>query len=259
MGVPATFKDRRVTILGIQVDSVTMDEALHEIGRLIGEKKPRFVVTPNVDVLVQLQTDPDFRRIFYDAALILPDGLPLLWVANFLGTPLKAKVSGSDLFVEFCAFAAQKGYKVYFMGAMPGVAAEAAQRLTKRYPGLQVAGTHSPSFGFEKNEAECADIVQKIRAAAPDVLFLGLGSPKQEKWADRFKEQLGVPVMIGVGISFDYVAGTVKRAPLWMQNIGFEWLFRLCMEPRRLWKRYLLNDPKFFWYVLRQKCSKKKT
>ncbi len=236
-----------------------MDEALHEMERLILEKNLRFVVTPNVDVLMQLHKDPEFKRIFEKAALVLPDGMPLLWAGHFLGTPFKEKVSGSDLFVEFCAFAAQKGYKVYFMGAMPGVAAEARDVLTKRFPGLQVVGVHSPSFGFEKNEAECADIVRKIHAAAPDVLFLALGSPKQEIWAERFREQLGVPVTIGVGISFDYVAGTVKRAPRWMQNAGLEWLFRLFIEPRRLWKRYLLNDPKFFWLVLRQKCSKKKT
>lgn len=249
----------RIELLGVPIDSVTMEETLERMESLIRARRPSYVVTPNVDVLVQLQTDREFKRIYDGAALVLPDGVPLIWAGKFLGTPFKAKVSGSDLFVEFCEFASKKGFKVYFMGAMPGVAAKAADILMKRYPGLKVVGTHSPSFGFEKNEAECADIVQRIRAASPDVLFVGLGSPKQEKWTDRFKDKHGVPVSVMCGISFDYVAGTVKRAPRWMQNVGLEWFFRLCIEPKRLWKRYLVDDPKYFWLVLRQKCSKKKT
>jgi N-acetylglucosaminyldiphosphoundecaprenol N-acetyl-beta-D-mannosaminyltransferase len=247
----------RVTLLGVPVDSVTMQETLERMDALIAARRPSYVVTPNVDVLVQLQRDKEFKRIYDGAALVVPDGVPLLWAGMFLGTPLKEKVSGSDLFVEFCKHAAEKGHKVYFMGAMPGVAAKAAEVLTKRHPGLKVVGTHSPSFGFEKNEEECRMIVQKIREAAPDVLFVGLGSPKQEKWTDRWKDKHGVPVSVSVGISFDYVAGTVKRAPRWMQDSGFEWLFRLCIEPKRLWKRYLVDDPKFFWYLLKQKLSRK--
>ena len=244
-------------LLGVGVDSVTMEETLEEIERLIRARRPSYIVTPNVDVLVQLQTDREFKRIYESASLVLPDGMPLLWAANFLGSPFKAKVSGSDLFVELCARAAKNGHKVYFMGAMPGVADKAAQVLTQRFPGLKVAGTYSPSFGFEKNEAECAAIIQKIREAGPDILFIGLGSPKQEKWTDRFLDKHGVPVSVMVGISFDYVAGTVKRAPKWMQNTGLEWSWRLMMEPKRLWKRYLVNDPKFFWLIARQKWKKK--
>jgi N-acetylglucosaminyldiphosphoundecaprenol N-acetyl-beta-D-mannosaminyltransferase len=232
-----------------------MDEALDAIERLIQGSKPSYIVTPNVDVLVQLQTDYEFKRIYDGASLVVPDGVPLMWAARFLGCPLKEKVSGSDLFVKFCERAAEKGHKVYFIGAMPGVAAKAAEVLTRRYPGLRVVGTYSPSFGFEKNEQECALIVQKIAEAQPDVLFIGLGSPKQEKWTDRFKDRYKAPVSIGVGISFDYVAGTVKRAPLWMQNIGLEWFWRLAMEPKRLWRRYLVNDPVFFWMILKQKFS----
>ncbi len=247
----------KVDLLGIPVDSVTMDGTLDTMERLIRERKPSYLVTPNVDVLVQLQKDQEFRRIYNGAAMVLPDGVPLLWAAKFLRRPLQAKVAGSDLFVKFCERAAKNGHKVYFMGAMPGVAAQAAEILTKRYPGLKVVGTYSPSFGFEKNEAECALIVEKIRQAEPDVLFVGLGSPKQEKWTDRYKEQYDVPVTVGVGISFDYVAGTVKRAPKWMQNAGLEWFFRLMIEPKRLWRRYLVNDPVFFWLVLKQKLEKR--
>lgn len=247
----------RIRLLGVDIDSVTMADTLTHMEERIRERKPSYIVTPNVDVLMHLQRDADFRRIYKGASMVIADGVPLLWAANFLGTPLPAKVSGSDLFVEFCELAAKKGYKLYFMGAMPGVAAQAAEVLARRFPGLKVVGTYSPSFGFEKNEAECESIVQRIVEAAPDVLFIGLGSPKQEKWNDRFLQRHHVPVSIGVGISFDYVAGTVKRAPRWMQDLGFEWLWRLCSEPKRLWKRYLVNDPAFFWLILRQKWTKK--
>ena len=246
----------KIRLLGTDIDSVTMEAALGRMEALVLAKRPSYVVTPNVDVLVQLQKDREFKRIYDGASLILPDGMPLIWAGKFLGTPFAAKVSGSDLFVEFCAVAAKKGFKVYFMGAMPGVAARAAEILTVRFPGLQVVGTHSPSFGFEKKLEESEEVARKIREAAPDVLFLGLGSPKQEKWTDRFKDKHGVPVSVMVGISFDYVAGTVKRAPVWMQNSGLEWFWRLLMEPKRLWKRYLVDDPKFFWYVLRQKWGR---
>lgn len=243
----------KVSLCGIEVDSVTMEEALSRIEELIRARKPSYVVTPNVDVLVQLQTDPDFKRIYESAALVVPDGMPLLWAARFLGTPFKEKVSGSDLFVELCGLAARKGYGVYLMGAMPGVAVRAAEVLKSRFPGLRVAGAYSPPFGFEKDEAECESIAQRIRDAKPDLLFVALGSPKQEKWTDRFRGRHEAPVSVMVGISFDYVAGTVRRAPRWMQNAGLEWSWRLLMEPKRLWKRYLVDDPKFFRLVLKQK------
>lgn len=246
-----------VDLLGVPVNNVTMDEALDISASLIAARKPSFIVTPNVDVLVQLQKDREFKRVYDDAAAVIADGVPLLWAAAFLGTPLRAKVSGSDFFVSFCEMAARRGYRLYFMGAMPGVAAKAAEVLTARYPGLQVVGTYSPSFGFEKNEDECRFIVNKLKELKPDVLFIGLGSPKQEKWTHRWMGEHGVPLSIGVGISFDYVAGTVKRAPGWMQRAGLEWSWRLAMEPRRLWRRYLVNDPVFFKYVLEQKLSKK--
>jgi N-acetylglucosaminyldiphosphoundecaprenol N-acetyl-beta-D-mannosaminyltransferase len=244
--------------LGVGIDSVTMSETLDAAEELVRARKPSYFVTPNVDVLVQLQTDREFKRIYDGASLVLADGMPLIWAGKFLGTPFKAKVSGSDLFVELCKRASEKGFSVYFMGAMPGVAAKAAAILEKRFPGLKVTGTHSPSFGFEKNEDECREIAAKIKTAKPDILFIGLGSPKQEKWTDRWIAEHQVPLSVMVGISFDYVAGTVKRAPAWMQKSGLEWLFRLCVEPKRLWKRYLVDDPKYFWYVLKQKTGSKR-
>ena len=247
----------RISIAGIRVDSFTMAEALAKIEDLVRGRKPSYVVTPNADVVVTLHRDAEFRRIYEGAALVLPDGMTLIWAGLFLGTPFKEKVSGSDLFVEACRRAAEKGWRVFFFGARPGVAKKAAQTLSEMMPGLNVTGTYSPSFGFEKSEEENKRIIEMIRQSKPDIVFVGLGSPKQEKWMDRYKDIIGAPVYVSVGISFDYVAGTVKRAPRWMQRAGLEWSWRLLMEPKRLWKRYLVQDPMFFWLVLKKKWAQK--
>lgn len=235
-----------------------MAEAVEHIGRNIDQGvKSSYVVTPNADVVVQLQRDKEFRRIYDHADLVLVDGMSLIWAGKYLKTPFREKVSGSDLFVELCRSCAKKGHSVYFMGARPGVAQKASEVLQKRFPGLKVAGTYSPSFGFDKKEDENKMIVQMIRDAKPDILFLGLGSPKQEKWIDKYRHDVQVPVSISVGISFDYVAGTVRRAPVFMQHVGLEWFWRLLMEPKRLWRRYLVDDPVFFSMVWKQKVSSK--
>jgi N-acetylglucosaminyldiphosphoundecaprenol N-acetyl-beta-D-mannosaminyltransferase len=250
------LKTDKISICGVGIDSVTMDEAIERIGQFIQEKKPTYIVTPNVDVIMRLQKDCEFKAIYDKASLVLPDGMPLIWAGMFLGTPFKAKVSGSDLFVKLCSISAEKGYKIFLLGARPGVAEKAALLLRQKHPGIKIVGTQSPSFGFEKNVAESADIVKKIQEQKPDILFLGVGSPKQEKWIACYKDQYNVPVSIGVGISFDFVAGTVKRAPKIMQKAGLEWLWRLFNEPGRLWRRYLLEDPGFFWLLLRQKLKR---
>lgn len=251
-------RPERIDVCGIPVDNMTMVEALEHIGQNIDQGvKSSYVVTPNADVIVLLQKDKEFRRIYDGADLVLVDGMSLIWAGKYLNTPFREKVSGSDLFVHLCEACAKKGHSVYFMGARPGVAQKAAEILQKTYPGLKVAGTYSPTFGFDKKEDENKMIVQMIREAKPDILFLGLGSPKQEKWIDKYRLEVQVPVSISVGISFDYVAGTVRRAPVFMQRIGLEWFWRLLMEPRRLWKRYLVDDPVFFSMVWKQKAASK--
>lgn len=252
------MESHKVNICGLRVDSVTMDEALAAVEQAIIGSTPCFVVTPNADVIVKFQDDRDFREIYSKAYLVLPDGMPLLWAAAFLGTPLKEKVSGSDLFIQLCAVAAAKGYKVFFLGARPGVAQKAADELKRQMPLLEICGTHSPSFVFDKDNAESDKIVRMLQEAKPDILFVGVGSPRQEKWIYKYKDCYNIPVSISVGISFDYAAGTVKRAPQWMQRSGLEWAGRLLAEPRRLWKRYLIDDMKFFGLVLQQKLRRTK-
>lgn len=242
-------------ICNVPVHDVSMDESLEIIDALVQKKNPSYIVTPNVDHIVRLQKDEEFRRCYEQAALVTPDGMPLLWAGKFLGQPLKEKVSGSDLFFKVCELAEIRGYRIYMLGGMPGVAEKAAERLKADYPGLQVAGTYAPPFHFEQNQKELLFILDKIRAAAPDILFVGLGSPKQEKWLNRYYKELNVPVSLGIGASIDFAAGKVKRAPVWMQRAGLEWFWRLVMEPGRLWKRYLVDDMGFLGLLLKTKWS----
>lgn len=247
--------DHRVRILSIDIDRVDFQETVEQILTFVAERRPRYVCTANVDHVVQCVQDEEFRQIYQDAALAVPDGVPLLWAARLLGKPLKERVNGTNLFERLCARAAERGHRVFFLGGPPGVADGAASVLRQRYPGLQVAGTYAPPFGFERDPEENARVVDRIRRAAPDVLFVGFGAPKQEKWIYRHLRALQVPVSLGIGASFEYVAGTTKRAPAWMQSMGLEWFYRVLENPRRYWRRYLVQDLKFVPLVLRQALS----
>jgi len=246
----------KVNLVGVEIDNVDRAEALERISALVRERRPSLVVTPNVDHLIALQSDPEFREIYRNAALVLTDGVPLLWAARFLGTPIREKLSGSDIFGDICRLAAERSFRVFFMGGRQGAAIAASEVMRRAHPGLQVVGVYAPPFGFERDAAESARIDSMLTEARPDILFLGLGAPKQEKWAARNSSRLGIPITVGIGITFEYTAGVVRRAPVWMQRVGLEWLFRLLMEPGRLWRRYLLSDPKFFWLVLKQRVGR---
>lgn len=237
----------RITLFQIPIDRVTMAEAVLEVCRLARGKAPTYVVTPNVDHVVKLQKDQDFFAIYQKAALSLADGMPLVWVSRWAGKPLPERVTGADLFLEVCRAAADQGLRVYLLGsATQAIVETAAQQLVGRFPGLRIVGAVSPSFGFEKNDAESQDLIRAIRAAQPDILFVGVGAPKQEKWVARYLTDLHVPVSLGVGASFDFVAGSVKRAPVWMQKTGLEWFYRFLKEPRRMFQRYFIDDFVFF-------------
>lgn len=231
----------RMDLLNTQVDNLSMEEALDEIERLIALNKNAYVVTPNVDHIVQLERGGKLCDVYAQADLIVTDGKPLIWISKLYGTPIKEKISGSDLFPLLCQRAAQKGYKLFFLGAAEGVAAKAAQKLTAKFPGLQVVGTYSPPMGFERDSQELTKIQTMIKEARPHILIVGLGCPKQEYFIYDNREQLGVPVSLGLGASLDFEAGNVKRAPKWMSDHGLEWLYRAMSEPKRLAKRYLVD------------------
>lgn len=246
----------KINIAGTQIDKYSFDEV---VGRIIDQtfsnNSPEYVVTPNAQHILTLQKDTHFREIYGKAFLVVPDGVSLLWAAKFLQTPLEGRVNGTDLFERLCAIAAEKGLKIFLLGGRPGAADKAAEILQARYPDLKIVGTYCPPYRFESNLAELALINAKIQAATPHILFVGLGAPKQEKWIYANYQQLSVPISIGIGVSFELVAGMVQRAPVLMQKSGLEWLFRLIVEPKRLWQRYIVGNPLFIWLVLKQKLG----
>lgn len=247
----------RQKFMNTEIDNLTMQEALETIDVLIQENKNAYVVTPNVDHIVQLETNKELQDVYANASLILTDGKPLLWIAKWYGTPIKEKISGSDLFPLLCDMAAKKGYSMFFLGAAEGVAAKAADNLMNKYKGLQVIGTYSPPYGFENDSSEMNKIDAMIKKARPDILIVGLGCPKQEKFIYNNYKKLGVPISLGLGASFDFEAGNIKRAPKWMANHGLEWLFRITQDPKRLMKRYLINDMKIFKLAVKYRSPQK--
>lgn len=250
------IKDR-IPFMNITIDNVTMEEAVACTKQLAKEGNGAYVVTPNVDHMIKLHQDDTFAKIYADADLILADGTPIMWFAKGFGTPLKEKVSGSDLFPRVCKMAADEKLSVFFLGGMEGVAKQAAKVLKRRYPTLSIVGIISPPFGFEKDETQMEEICKAIRDAGPDILFVGLGAPKQEKFFEAIKERVNVPVALHIGGSFDFVAGTIKRAPKWMSKIGLEWFYRMCKEPKRMFKRYMIDDMQIFGLYLRYRIQNK--
>jgi N-acetylglucosaminyldiphosphoundecaprenol N-acetyl-beta-D-mannosaminyltransferase len=246
----------KVNICGVEIDKYTFDEVVETLThQTIGGKAPEYVVTPNAQHILTLQKDAHFREIYRNAFLVVPDGVSLLWAAKFLQTPLKGRVNGTDLFERLCAIAAEKGLKIFLLGGRSGAAQKARETLQARYPGLNIVGIHCPPYGFESNPAELALINANIKAVAPHILFVGLGAPKQEYWIYANYQELGVPISVGIGVSFELVADMVKRAPVWMQKRGLEWFFRLIVEPRRLWQRYVVGNPHFILLVLMQRLG----
>jgi len=239
-----------VRIGQLVVDSVTFDGALDAIAELVDRRNGGAVFTPNVDHVVKAESNADFRAAYSRADLRLADGMPILWAAKLLGSPLPEKVSGSDLIMPLAQFAARREWRVYLLGGGQGVAEQAAERLSREL-GLNVVGTDSPVVGLDGSAERPDEMIERLLAAKPDLVLVALGAPKQELWIDRFGERIKPAVAMGVGGSLDFVVGRVTRAPAWMSRAGLEWLFRLWQEPRRMWRRYLIEDPKFIAIVAR--------
>jgi N-acetylglucosaminyldiphosphoundecaprenol N-acetyl-beta-D-mannosaminyltransferase len=241
---------KSITILGVRVSDVSVSESLTIIESLIESGTPYQVVTVNTEFVMAAQKDAEFKAIIQAAALALPDGVGLLWAARFLGHPLKERVTGVDTVQRVTELAARKGYRLFLLGAAQGVADLCAQRLSKKHPNLQIVGTHSGSPAVEEE----SEIVALIKQAKPDVLFVAYGAPLQDKWITRNLERLEVPLAMGVGGAFDFIAGVAVRAPRWVQQLGLEWLHRLYHEPWR-WRR-MLALPRFAGLVIRERLGK---
>lgn len=234
------------------INNVTQAEAVEEIDRMVASNQKGFVVTPNLDHIVKLESDKNFLQCYEQASLVLADGNPLIIASKFLGTPLKSLVTGSDLFPALCKHAAVKQYRVFFLGGLEGVAAKASVALQAKFPGLLVSGTYSPPFGFDKDATENNKILQMVNSVKPHLLFVGVGAPKQELWMFNNIHELDVNVALGIGASFDFAAGTVKRAPLVVRKLKMEWFWRFAQEPKRLFKRYFVDSQQFIPIIYRQ-------
>lgn len=218
-----------------------MEEVVNWIIRRHTQGHGGWVVTPNIDILRRLVTDPSFRALVDSkTTLFTADGAPIIWLSHLLGTPLPERIAGSDLFVELVAEAALNEKSVYLLGGNHGIAEDAAKILMQVYPALRVAGCYAPPFGFENDPEQIGKIRQLLITACPDIIFVGLGSPKQEQLIAGLRELLPQSWWLGIGVSFSFVTGDVQRAPMWMRKTGLEWLYRVLQEPKRLFKRYFL-------------------
>lgn len=234
----------RVDVLGVTVSAVDLSTATTTIADWIEEGRRDYVCVTGVHGVIECQRDPALKAIHNAAGMVTPDGMPLVWCGRLAGATWMQRVYGPDLMLNVCRESQARGWRHFFYGAGEGVADELAANLRSRFPQIEIVGTHSPPFR-ELDDDEAKAAASMINSTRPDVVWVGLSTPKQERWMSRFRDMLDAPVLIGVGAAFDMHAGRVAQAPRWMQKSGLEWLFRLSVEPRRLWRRYLRVIPSF--------------
>lgn len=241
----------KINILNITIDNLSLAQLLDNI------KQGGFVVTPNADHLIQLQEDPEFFHVYRNADYVICDSQILMYISWFFGTKIREKISGSDFFPAFYwHYRNDPDIRIFLLGAGPGVALQAQKNINEKVGRNMVVATHSPSYGFEKSEAECHQIIEMINATDANVLAVGLGAPKQEKWIYQYRSYLkGIKIFLAIGATIDFEAGVVPRAPRRLSETGLEWLYRLAREPRRLWRRYLLGIIPMLSLILRQKLG----
>ncbi|MGA2174053.1 MAG: WecB/TagA/CpsF family glycosyltransferase [Verrucomicrobiota bacterium] len=244
-------------VLGVAVSPINMEIAVERIARALEKREKGYICVTGVHGVSEAQSDAGFRQILNRAFLCTPDGMPLVWVGRWQGQRQMDRVYGPDLMLAVMQLSEQTGWRHFFYGGANGTAAALRQRLLERFPKLQVVGTHEPPFR-PLNAAEEESLKESIRLARPDVMWIGLSTPKQERFMAEHLQKLEATLMVGVGAAFDFHAGKVRQAPRWMQRCGLEWLFRLGCEPRRLWKRYLKNNPLFVWRIFCQFAGLKK-
>jgi N-acetylglucosaminyldiphosphoundecaprenol N-acetyl-beta-D-mannosaminyltransferase len=242
----------RITLMGCSIDNLSMEETLQTIEGFIHTGKPHQHVVVNVDKLVKASRDPQLRQIINDCALVNVDGMPVVWASRLLGKPLKERVAGVDLFEALMRTAGDKGWRVFLLGAKEEVVSKVAATYQRKYPRLVLAGYRN---GYWKGEAEEAQVVQQIRDARPDLLFVAISSPKKEQFLGRYQAEMKIPFAMGVGGTFDVAIGHVKRAPVWMQKSGLEWFYRFLQEPRRMFRRYFVEDMAFVWLFIKEAAS----
>ena len=235
----------RIAVGGVRFDPLTLSQTIDRVVAEAGAGRGGWVITANLDHARRARVDPEYQTMLAEADLVVADGAPMIWAARVQGTPLPERVAGSSMVAPLAAAAAEHGLSIYFMGGTPGTAQQAADLLVEQYPGLRVAGTSCPPMGFESDPAEMARIREGLAQAQPDLVYVALGSPKQERLIRELREGFPGLWWLGIGISLSFLTGEVQRAPSWMQRCGLEWFHRLAQEPRRLAKRYLVHGLPF--------------
>ncbi|HLZ43902.1 MAG TPA: WecB/TagA/CpsF family glycosyltransferase [Candidatus Sulfotelmatobacter sp.] len=241
--------DSCVKILGVKVHATSMDRALARLETAIERGEKGYVCVTGVQGVMEAQMDANLKRIINGAMLTIPDGRPTVWVGWLRGMFQMRQVTGPVMMLRVCALSPDKGYKHFFYGGNDGVAEQLRDTLTRRFPGLNVVGTYTPPFRPLTAE-EDSDLVSKVAETKPDFFWVGLSTPKQERFMDQYSSKLDAKVMLGVGAAFDIHSGRIKDAPYWMKVTGVQWMHRIYQDPKRLWKRYLVNNPKFVYRIM---------
>jgi N-acetylglucosaminyldiphosphoundecaprenol N-acetyl-beta-D-mannosaminyltransferase len=241
----------RANVLGVGISAIDMDDAVRLSDVLLQSKRPGYICVTGVHGIIEAQADPQFRRILNNSFVTTPDGMPTVWVGRLQGHRSMCRVYGPDFMIELCRVSVARGYRHFLYGGKEGIAERLAAKLVELVPGVEVVGTFTPPFRPLRAEEE-TELIARVREAQPDVLWVGLSTPKQERFMAEYLGRLDATLMVGVGAGFDIHIGAIRDAPGWIKNAGLQWLHRLIQEPRRLWKRYLLNNPRFAWKVTLQ-------
>ncbi len=242
---------KKQPLLNTYINNMDMDETIDAIETMLDGEGKNYIVPINVDVVMKIENDSYLKEIIDNADLVLIDGKPLVWISNWYNKPIKAKISGSDLVPLLCERSLKKGYTIFLIGGRDGIAQKAKARLEKELPGIKIVGTYAPPFGFETDVREIKKINQMITAAHPDLLIVCFGCPKQEKWIYENYKKYDAKVSICAGATVDFLAGNVARAPHWMSDHGLEWFYRFMQEPKRMFKRYFIDDVKIIKLILK--------
>ena len=251
------MREKKVPFLNILINNLTMEEAIESVRRHLSEKRKMFVVYANSDVIVKAEKDAKLRTAINSADLVLADGMPLVWISRFYKRPLKERIAGSDMVPGICEMAWKEGYSLFLLGGQRGVPEAAADNLTRLFPGITIKGVYSPPMGFEKDQKEVELIRKKVSDSGAEILIVCFGCPKQENFIYENREYYGALVSVCAGATIDFLAGRIRRCPKWMAKAGLEWFYRFLKEPKRLFKRYFIDDMYIFYIALKYRFNSK--
>ena len=245
------FDHSHADVLGVKVSAFNMETAVNATERWLAAGRCGYISVTGVHGVMEARKDPEFRKILNRACINLPDGMPMSWVGRIQGFSGMDRVFGPDFMASMCRLSLDRRYCHFFYGGQPGVADDLRQKLEARFPGLHIVGTYTPPFRDLAAEEE-AELIRQVQVSKPHILWVGLSTPKQERFMSQYVDRLNVPLLVGVGAAFDYHTGRLRDCPQWVKRAGLQWLHRLIQDPKRLWRRYLRNNPAFVWHITLQ-------